>query len=158
MAANEGFEEFDRFCETIFAGMVGDLALVTNDLHEAEDLAQEALAQAAVHWTRLRDCDPPEARAWVYRTALSLALARRRLLAAFLQPSCPSAGLATLGGCVGIGRDAPTGEASSEDRDMTVVVRGALQWMADEFASSARPPDPAIARQRARWLTAGPSR
>ena len=48
------------------------------DLHEAEEVVQEAFARASVRWTRLRDYDVPEA--WVRRVALNLAADRSRQL------------------------------------------------------------------------------
>jgi RNA polymerase sigma-70 factor (ECF subfamily) len=77
-------QEFGEFYQAVFGRLVGQLVLVTGDLHEAEDLAQEALARAAARWSRLRDYDVPEA--WVRRVALNLAVSstrrtRRRLRA-----------------------------------------------------------------------------
>jgi RNA polymerase sigma-70 factor, ECF subfamily len=72
------FEEFYRAC---FDRLVGQLALVTGSLPEAEDLVQEAFLRAAARWPRLRHYDVPEQ--WVRRVALRLAInqfrrARRR--------------------------------------------------------------------------------
>jgi len=58
------------------------LLLVTGDLHEAEDVVQEALARASTRWSTIRASDVPEA--WVRRVALNLAASglrwwRRRL-------------------------------------------------------------------------------
>lgn len=77
-------EDFDGFYAAVFARLVGQLALVTGDLHEAEEVVQEALARAVPRWARLRAYDMPEA--WVRRVALNLAVshhrqARRRLSA-----------------------------------------------------------------------------
>jgi RNA polymerase sigma-70 factor (ECF subfamily) len=47
------------------------LFLITGDLHEAEDVVQEAFARAAVRWVRLSDDDAPET--WVRRVAINLA-------------------------------------------------------------------------------------
>jgi RNA polymerase sigma-70 factor (ECF subfamily) len=75
MANTEGFEEF-------YAGAVGrllgQLLPVTGDLHEAEEVVQEAFARASVRWAWLRDYDVPEA--WVRRVALNLAAERARRL------------------------------------------------------------------------------
>jgi RNA polymerase sigma-70 factor (ECF subfamily) len=75
MASTEGFEEF-------YAGAVGrllgQLLPVTGDLHEAEEVVQEAFARASVRWAWLRDYDVPEA--WVRRVALNLAAERARRL------------------------------------------------------------------------------
>jgi RNA polymerase sigma-70 factor, ECF subfamily len=75
MATTEGFEEF-------YVGAVGrllgQLLLVTGDLHEAEEVVQEAFARASVRWAWLADYDVPEA--WVRRVALNLAAERARRL------------------------------------------------------------------------------
>jgi RNA polymerase sigma-70 factor (ECF subfamily) len=80
----EGTEDFDSFYGAVFARLVGQLAVVTGDRHEAEDVVQEAMARAASRWARLGAYDAPEA--WVRRVAFNLAIsghrrARRRLAA-----------------------------------------------------------------------------
>ena len=75
------FEEFYRAC---FDRLVGQLALVTGSMAEAEDLVQEAFLRAAARWPSLRHYDVPEQ--WVRRVALRLAInqfrrARRRAAA-----------------------------------------------------------------------------
>jgi RNA polymerase sigma-70 factor, ECF subfamily len=77
--------DFEDFYAATFDRLVGQLFLVTGDLHDAEDVVQEALTRAAVRWPRLRDYDAPEA--WVRRVAMNLASdgfrrARRRLAVA----------------------------------------------------------------------------
>jgi RNA polymerase sigma-70 factor, ECF subfamily len=79
----EETEDFDSFYAAVFARLVGQLAVVTGDPHEAEDVVQEAMARAASRWARLRVYDAPEA--WVRRVAFNLAVsgqrrARRRLV------------------------------------------------------------------------------
>ena len=49
----EGTEDFDSFYGAVFARLVGQLAVVTGDRHEAEDVVQEAMARAASRWARL---------------------------------------------------------------------------------------------------------
>jgi RNA polymerase sigma-70 factor, ECF subfamily len=71
----EGFEEF--YTATV-GRLLGQLFPVTGDLHEAEEVVQEAYARASVHWARLRDYDVPEA--WVRRVAMNLAADRGRRL------------------------------------------------------------------------------
>ncbi len=99
MAASGSFEEF-------YAGtagrLLGQLFLVTGDLHAAEEIVQEAFTRASVRWTRLRDYDVPEA--WVRRVAMNLAADRarglRRQAAAILRlgppPAVPSVSVETL--------------------------------------------------------------
>src|SRR6266498_3172831 len=57
MRANE--EDFDGFYAAVFARLVGQLTLVTGNLHEAEEVVQEALARAVPRWARLRAYDAP---------------------------------------------------------------------------------------------------
>jgi RNA polymerase sigma-70 factor, ECF subfamily len=75
MAASGSFEEF--YVGTA-SRLLGQLFLVTGDLHAAEEVVQEAFTRAAVRWPRLRDYDVPEA--WVRRVAMNLAADRGRRL------------------------------------------------------------------------------
>jgi RNA polymerase sigma-70 factor, ECF subfamily len=75
VADTEGFEEF--YTATV-GRLLGQLFPVTGDLHEAEEIVQEAYARASTHWARLRDYDRPEA--WVRRVAMNLAADRGRRL------------------------------------------------------------------------------
>jgi RNA polymerase sigma-70 factor, ECF subfamily len=75
VADTEGFEEF--YLATV-GRLLGHLFPVTGDLHEAEEIVQEAYARASTHWARLRDYEVPEA--WVRRVAMNLAADRRRRL------------------------------------------------------------------------------
>ena len=63
--------EFEDFYAAVFDRLVGQLYLVTGNLHDAEDVVQEALTRAAVRWSRLRQYSVPEA--WVRRVAMNLA-------------------------------------------------------------------------------------
>jgi RNA polymerase sigma-70 factor (ECF subfamily) len=75
VADTEGFEEF--YTATV-GRLLGALFPVTGDLHEAEEVVQEAFARASTRWSRLRDYDVPEA--WVRRVAMNLAADRGRRL------------------------------------------------------------------------------
>ena len=75
MADTQGFEEF--YTATV-GRLIGVLFPVTGDLHEAEEIVQEAYARASTRWARLRDYDSPEA--WVRRVAMNLAADRARRL------------------------------------------------------------------------------
>jgi DNA-directed RNA polymerase specialized sigma24 family protein len=68
VADTEGFEKF--YLATV-GRLLGQLFPVTGDLHEAEEIVQEAYARASTRWARLRDYDVPEA--WVRRVAMNLA-------------------------------------------------------------------------------------
>jgi hypothetical protein len=58
-----GDDGFDAFYAACYGRLVGQLFAVTGDLHEAEDVVQEAFIRAVARWSRLRDYDVPEA--WV---------------------------------------------------------------------------------------------
>jgi len=86
-----GVQDFAAFYAGAFARLVGQLLLITGDLHEAEDIVQEAFARASTRWPRLREYDAPEA--WVRRVAMNLAAdagrRRRRRLAALIRMGPP---------------------------------------------------------------------
>jgi RNA polymerase sigma-70 factor (ECF subfamily) len=71
-------DDFERFYLGSRRRLVGLLYTVTGDLHEAEDIIQEAFARAAADWSRISGYDVPEA--WVRRVAFNLAANRRRRL------------------------------------------------------------------------------
>jgi RNA polymerase sigma-70 factor (ECF subfamily) len=73
VADTRGFEEF--YTATV-GRLLGQLFPVTGDLHEAEEVVQEAFARASTRWGRLRTYDVPEA--WVRRVAMNLAADRHR--------------------------------------------------------------------------------
>jgi RNA polymerase sigma-70 factor (ECF subfamily) len=75
MTGGGSFEEFYR---GVVSRLLGHLFLVTGDLHEAEDVVQEAFARASVRWSWLRDYNAPEV--WVRRVAMNLAADRARKL------------------------------------------------------------------------------
>jgi RNA polymerase sigma-70 factor, ECF subfamily len=68
--------EFEELYTSTFGRLVGQLFLVTGDLHEAEEVVQEAFTRAAGRWQRLREYDQPEL--WVRRVAINLATDSRR--------------------------------------------------------------------------------
>jgi RNA polymerase sigma-70 factor (ECF subfamily) len=74
-----GHDDFDQFFTAARRRLVGQVFALTGDLHEAEDLTQEAFARAAADWRRVSAYDVPEA--WVRRVAFNLAANRRRRLA-----------------------------------------------------------------------------
>jgi Sigma-70 region 2 len=127
----EETEDFDSFYAAAFPRLVGQLALVTGDRHEAEDVVQKAMARAA-RWARLRAYDTPEA--WVRRVAFNLAVSghrrARRRLAALLR----------------LGPPAPVPPVSVE----VLALAEALQELADGYSRTASSPGPAAARRRGR--------
>jgi RNA polymerase sigma factor (sigma-70 family) len=71
--------DFESFFHTEYARLVKSLYLTTLDLHEAEELAQEAMARAFERWDRVKEMDAPGG--YLYRTALNLNRKRLRRLA-----------------------------------------------------------------------------
>jgi RNA polymerase sigma-70 factor (ECF subfamily) len=78
-----GSGSFEEFYSGAVGRLLGQLYPVTGDLHEAEEVVQEAFARASVRWSRLRDYDVPEA--WVRRVAMNLAAVEALALAAALR-------------------------------------------------------------------------
>jgi RNA polymerase sigma-70 factor, ECF subfamily len=70
-----GFEEFYQAC---YGRLLRQVALMTTDLADAEDVLQEAFARAALRWWQLETYDVPEA--WVRRVAMNLAADKARRL------------------------------------------------------------------------------
>lgn len=70
--------EFDDFYAGAVSRISRQLALLTGDLAEAEDLTQEAFARAWLRWGTIRTLDSPEA--WVRTVARRLAVSRWRKL------------------------------------------------------------------------------
>jgi RNA polymerase sigma-70 factor, ECF subfamily len=73
-----GGGSFEEFYTGAISRLLGQLFLVTGDLHEAEEVVQEAFARASVRWSWLRDYNAPEA--WVRRVAMNLATDHARKL------------------------------------------------------------------------------
>jgi RNA polymerase sigma-70 factor, ECF subfamily len=73
-----GGGSFEEFYTGAVSRLLGQLFLVTGDLHEAEEVVQEAFARASVRWSWLRDYNAPEA--WVRRVAMNLAADHARKL------------------------------------------------------------------------------
>jgi RNA polymerase sigma-70 factor, ECF subfamily len=69
---------FDEFYQACYGRLLRQVALVTTDLADAEDVLQEAFARAAVRWRQLETYDAPEA--WVSRVAMNLAVDTTRRL------------------------------------------------------------------------------
>jgi RNA polymerase sigma-70 factor (sigma-E family) len=64
--------EFDRFVEDIAPRLLRTSYLMTRNLSQAEDMAQEALFRAAKQWPRIRRMDFPQA--YVRRILVNLVL------------------------------------------------------------------------------------
>lgn len=71
--------EFAEFFSAEYPGLVRGLWLLTADLAESEELAQEAMARAYERWDRIGRMDSPGG--YVYRTAVNLNRKRLRHLA-----------------------------------------------------------------------------
>jgi DNA-directed RNA polymerase specialized sigma24 family protein len=58
--AMTGGGSFEEFYTGAVSRLLGQLFLVTGDLHEAEEVVQEAFARASVRWSWLRTTTPPK--------------------------------------------------------------------------------------------------
>lgn len=72
--------EAAAFCEAHHGRLVGALSLHCGSLDVAEELAQEALERACVHWERVRDMEHPVS--WLHQVAFNLSSSRFRRLRA----------------------------------------------------------------------------
>lgn len=70
----------DAFVDDLRGRLVGALVLALNDRAVAEEVAQEALAKAVVHWSRVSNMDSPQG--WVFKVAFNISRSRFRRLAA----------------------------------------------------------------------------
>jgi RNA polymerase sigma-70 factor (ECF subfamily) len=74
-----GDKSFSELYDGCYRRLVGELFVVLGSVAEAEDVVQDAFAQAYRRWGRISAYDEPAA--WVRRVALNLASNRRRSLA-----------------------------------------------------------------------------
>ena len=74
-------EELAAFCEREHTRVLGILTLYVGDVHQAEELTQDALVKLCKHWPRVRGMARPEA--WLTTVAMNLArsMFRRRYAA-----------------------------------------------------------------------------
>lgn len=81
MKGEGGLDAREAFCAGQFPRLVGALGLYTGDAELAEELAQDALARALLHWDRVEQAGSPAA--YVHGIAINLAASHfRRLRAA----------------------------------------------------------------------------
>jgi RNA polymerase sigma-70 factor (ECF subfamily) len=74
--------DFEAFYAANYRRVVVHLLGVTGNLHDAEDVAQEAFARAASRWRHVSDFQMPEA--WVRRVAFNLSISASRRSRRFL--------------------------------------------------------------------------
>ena len=69
--------------------LLAAMAIVTGDLHVAQDVTAEAFARALAAWNRVSSMDSPTG--WTYRVALNLARRRARRAALEQRAAAPDA-------------------------------------------------------------------
>ena len=72
--SGSGLTDYDEFFAETRPNLVGLGLALTGDLQIAQELAQEALTRAWVHWRRIRSYDQPAA--WARRVVRNLAADR----------------------------------------------------------------------------------
>jgi RNA polymerase sigma-70 factor (sigma-E family) len=82
---------FERLCRDHYANVVRTAYLITDDLQEAHDIAQEAFARAFERWRTVSTLDRPEA--WVHRVAANLAVSWWRRVRVRRSRPLPDAGV-----------------------------------------------------------------
>jgi RNA polymerase sigma-70 factor (ECF subfamily) len=85
-------EAFQEFYAREYGRLAGAMRLVCSRRDDAEDVAQEAMVRACLHWKRVREMERPQG--WVYATAFNLVRRERRrrapdATAAVAQASAP---------------------------------------------------------------------
>jgi RNA polymerase sigma-70 factor (ECF subfamily) len=65
-------DDFGEFYKASYCRVVGVVAAITGDRHQAEDIAQEAFSRALTRWHRVARYELPEA--WVRKVALRLTI------------------------------------------------------------------------------------
>jgi RNA polymerase sigma-70 factor (sigma-E family) len=79
VAEPKGVDAFEVFFHANYERLLRTMYLSTGDRHEAEDLAQEAMARVFERWDRVGALDDPVG--YVYRSALNLRRSHLRRLA-----------------------------------------------------------------------------
>lgn len=77
--------DFDTFVRSTYPGLVGVATALTGTVHDAEDLVQDTMLKAFVHWKRVRDYEHPQG--WAHRVLVNRCrgwFRRRRTEARFL--------------------------------------------------------------------------
>jgi RNA polymerase sigma factor (sigma-70 family) len=77
--------DFEELWRSNFSSITRSAFLVTGDVHEAADVAQEAFTRAFQRWRTVSKLERPEA--WVPRVAINLAISHRRRKVPRLQRS-----------------------------------------------------------------------
>jgi RNA polymerase sigma-70 factor, ECF subfamily len=72
----DAVDSFESFVERNHARLFGALCLLTEDRHEAEEIAQEAFVRILERWERVRDVDDPTG--YLFRTAMNVFRKRYR--------------------------------------------------------------------------------
>ena len=61
--------DFDTFVRSTYPGLVGVATALTGTLHDAEDMVQDTMLKAFVHWKRIRDYEHPQG--WAHRVLVN---------------------------------------------------------------------------------------
>lgn len=117
--------DFEEFFQAEHDRLFKALYLLTSSVHEADDLAQEALLRAYERWDQVSVMDSPAG--YVYRTALNLYRSRLRKLAVRARHVFGVVAVDDIGGAVAIGHDVREALAAMppDQREAIVLV----EWL-----------------------------
>lgn len=87
VAETERVETFEEFFHHNYERLLRAMYLATGDRHEAEDLAQDAMARVLERWDRVREMDDPVG--YVFRVALNRRRSLLRRIAVAVQRTPP---------------------------------------------------------------------
>ena len=127
-------DEFEDLWKEHFQSVARTAYLVTGDIHEATDCAQEAFVRALQRWPTVRNLDRPEG--WVHRVATNLAIssARRKRFSKKIARIPLKASMP--------GPEPPDDELQramlllTESQRAVVALRFYLDWSVDEVAAA----------------------
>ncbi len=126
----DGDAGYEAFFNEQFTRVARSAALVTGDLQEGMDIAQEAMARTYQHWRKVSVMDRPDA--WVHKVATNLALSRlRRRQTRLIASEPPAPEAATLDDeLLGAVRSLSPAQRS------VIALRFYLDWSVDDVAQA----------------------
>jgi RNA polymerase sigma factor (sigma-70 family) len=124
-AETEAVEDFDCFFRTHHLRLFQALYLLTGDVHEADDITQEALLRTYERWDRVSSMD--SAAGYVFRTAMNVYRSRLRRLAVRARHTFASLPSDDPSGSIAIGQDVRNALRSISDEQRQALIL--VEWL-----------------------------